>query len=96
MALTFALQVAAATDPVFTTAIQGAITLAAEQIYSEGAAVAGHAYRAALATKVVLRPGDFVIPFANACAVTGVDKLSTDAQISNAVASVWNLIAGVN
>jgi len=94
MAVGFAAQTAAALDATWTAQIRGAIVLAAENIYSEGPGTQGHLARATLAAAVARNPDGFVAAFAAALAAQGIDKTSTDAQVSNGVASVWNLQAG--
>lgn len=93
--MTLATQVAAATDPVFVALVQQAIVEAAVNISSEGPTVADHAHRVELARSVLNSPAGFAPNFAQGVASQGLDKTSSDAAISNAVAAIWNAYARV-
>lgn len=74
--------------------VQEAIAETALAVYSEPANTAGHAVRAAFASRVLNSLSSAVPAFAQALAAQGLDNTSTDAQISNGVSAAWNAICG--
>lgn len=78
----------------FIARVGAAICLAAQSIYSEAGGTTGHAARAAFATKVALAPTAYLSQFSEILAAQGIDHASTDTQIDNMIASVWNTFAG--
>lgn len=48
-----------------------------------------------LARAVLNAPTTFVVPFSYACVETGLTGTPTDTAVDSAVASVWNVMAGV-
>jgi hypothetical protein len=106
MAVGFAARFDAAADVSFQKRVAEAAAEAAINIYSEGA-VPLHVARAALATAVLndppvsmvwvappIAPAKRTYAFALALATQGLDKDSSDSEIANGVASVWNALAG--
>jgi len=97
----------AASDLGFQKRVAEAVAESAVNIYSELATVAGHAARASYASAVLgdpplsliwsaapIVPARRAYAFALALVGQGIDNTSTDAAISNGVASVWNALAG--
>lgn len=74
--------------------IVAAVT-AAVAIAAEATNTADHVNRVHLAMLVLNSPENYALPFAFALAGQGIDNSSTDAQINNMIASVWNGLAGV-
>jgi hypothetical protein len=100
-----------ASNTLFKSRVQEALAAAAASIYSEAQATAGHGKRGQLATSVLGNPITYVAAFAGYIAtdatVAGLagtvtvatsdvqQALVTDAAINNAVAAIWNAMAGV-
>jgi len=67
-------------------------------IYAESSGTAGHAARAAFATKVLNNPDAFVWPAMLVCLVDPTilagGVAPTDAQVATALQNAWNALAG--
>lgn len=85
-----------ATDPDTITRVRQAILGAAIAISAESDQTANHARRIALAYSVLHSPEQFAKTFAFGLATLAVNDAPTDAQISTAVAALWNAYAGSN
>lgn len=98
--MSFATQYTVANDATFKQAFQMALCLAAEQIAAEAASAHNKVdeKRHALAATVLVDGGTARLQsFMNtAVVVSNLVTSSTDAAISNSLASIWNAMAGVS
>lgn len=86
---------AATKDPRVVGQVTAAIYLGASNVYSEAGSVTGHVTRAAFATKISTGGQSFDPLIQSACAFASLTSSSSDTTVNNAVASLWNLWAGV-
>jgi len=100
-----------AVNTLFKNRVQEAMAAAAASIYAEVQTTAGHGKRTQLATSVLGNPTIYVAAFAGYVATDATvaaaagtvttatadvqQALVTDAAINNAIAAIWNAIAGV-
>jgi hypothetical protein len=71
-----------------------AVAQAAINVSTEAGTVTDHANRAAFAKDALQNTGKYTGAFAIALASEGIDNTSTDVQINNMVAAVWNGFSG--
>lgn len=94
-------QIALAEDGTFQARVRQAVITAAVQIMADAPentpqAIAVHAKRAALATRVLLDPTSLQRAWAYMVASnTAIDDTSTDGDLQWTVNSMWNAMAGV-
>ena len=83
-----------AQNPTTQARVQMAVSKAAQDISSEAGSTPNHAQRVQLATRVANSPQMMTQPFTTMVCAQGITATSTDADISNMVAAVWNTMAG--
>lgn len=89
-------QAALAGNAEFVGRVRMAMLDAATDIYSEEPATDYHAQRGDLAVQVARDPNRWQAPFVELiCSDSALTTSSTDSDIKTAVASVWNVMAGV-
>lgn len=82
-------------NPALQERVQMAAVKAGQDISSEAEDTPGHSYRIGLAHSVVQNPTQWRQPFTTSVCAQGVTSQSADADISNTVSAVWNVMAGV-
>ena len=90
-------QYATANDSDFLKRVTMAMLDYAHDVVTENSGTVGHAQRVVLATNVLLNPGSRAGAFSEAiCAfATTLSSDSTDQNIKDAIASIWNGFAGI-
>lgn len=87
----YAQDAVASADPVFITAVRGAMLKCAQDIVGESTNVPQHAQRATFANQCLRSPDIFAPLLAAAAAVDGItDKTATDVAIYNRLSAIWN------
>jgi hypothetical protein len=67
----------------------------AHDVFTEATSVTSHEIRAEYARRVALRPNEYALSTSETiCSFTTLSAGSTDQNIKDAVASIWNLMAG--
>lgn len=83
-----------ALNPVLQGRVQMAMCKAAQDISSEATTTPGHTQRVQLAQQVARQPAMMMAPFTSMVCAQGITSQSTDADISNMVSAVWDVMAG--
>lgn len=81
---------AASQDPRVIAQVTAAIYQVSANVYSEVNTVAGHATRAAFATKVTTGNQNLSPLILSVCAFASISAASTDTTVLNAVSALWS------